>query len=626
MHKIIFIAPDKKLAEKAAIVISKTKIPVTIYQCAMEEALKTARTALSQGAKIIISRGGSAALIKSNLNLPVIELKISGFDIAYVIKKAMAHADLIGVVGYESLVTGAEKFQNVFPITLVTAMAKNDDDIEPAVVRLLSQGIKVFIGGQRVINVTNKYNVTGILPETGEESIIDTIREAVQTLRIQVEEKEKTEILRSILDSAYEGIIGVDAVGNITVFNPKAEQLTGIKATEALGKSIGKTLPEMGIQRTLENGKAELGNFEEIGKSPIILNRLPIYVNQEIRGVVTTFQEAKNIQKIESKLRKKLLHKGYVAKASFEDIIGKSAAIKKTKHRAKRFSTVDSTVLIIGETGTGKELFAQSIHRSSARASKPFVAVNCAALPESLLESELFGYVEGAFTGAKKEGKAGLFELAHTGTIFLDEISEMSLAVQARFLRVLQEKEVTRIGDDGVIAVDIRIIAATNKALLKLLKENKFREDLYYRLVVLTLHIPPLRERKEDIPIIADYLIHKKSTELNKAIMGITPDALDVLIPYDWPGNVRQLFNVLERSIILCDRSVIDKEQLFEAFNDLLFFEKKEEDKKRGVLKDIEADTIRQVLIQSKGNKSAAAKKLGISTVTLWRKLKKINI
>ncbi|MCL2670271.1 MAG: sigma 54-interacting transcriptional regulator, partial [Syntrophaceae bacterium] len=493
--------------------------------------------------------------------------------------------------------------------------------------KLAKQGVEAFIGGQAVMNAAKEHHVAGLLLETSDESLREAIQEAAEALKLQLEEQEKTEILRSILDSVYDGIISVDANEHVTVFNSKAEILTGIKREEIINRKIGSMLPEMEIEKIIKNGKSELGSFKQIGNTSLVFNKLPIIVNNHIRGVVTTFQETKNIQRIENQLRRKLLHKGYIAKTTFDEIIGKSDIMKKTILRAQKFSAVDSTVLITGETGTGKELFAQSIHRAGKRANKPFLAVNCAALPESLLESELFGYVDGAFTGAKKEGKPGLFELAHSGTIFLDEISEMSLSVQARFLRVLQEKEVTRIGDDGMIAVDIRIIAATNKRLLSLVEEDKFREDLYHRLVVLPLHIPPLRERKEDIRDIANAYLHEKSADLGKPLTVISPEDLDLLMLYHWPGNVRQLLNVLERAIILCDGPELDRGNIVEALGDLdLDRNDKRDDKKGcGILKDLQEEAIRQALLQSNGNKSEAARKLGINAATLWRKLKKFD-
>jgi transcriptional regulator with PAS, ATPase and Fis domain len=347
---------------------------------------------------------------------------------------------------------------------------------------------------------------------------------------------------------------------------------------------------------------------------------------------VATFQETERIQKMEHQIRKKLYLKGHVAKAYLEDIIGNSEAMKRVKERAAQFAKVDSTILILGETGTGKEMFTQGIHNISRRSDKPFVAVNCAALPESLLESELFGYVEGAFTGARKGGKPGLFELAHSGTIFLDEISEMSQNLQARFLRVLQEKEIVRIGDDRVIPIDVRIIAATNRDLLEMVKENMFREDLYYRLCVLQLVIPPLQDRTGDIPDLARYFVQQKGRALLDETINIAEEAIRKLSGYDWPGNVRQLENVLERAVVLSNRGIVDEETISEALRGLWtddmtgkerYLPTKETEE--GVLRVAEDEIILRVLNESNGNRTMAAKKLGISVTTLWRKLKQIE-
>ncbi len=289
-------------------------------------------------------------------------------------------------------------------------------------------------------------------------------------------------------------------------------------------------------------------------------------------------------------------------------------------------------MLILGETGTGKELFAQSIHNESLRADKPFVAVNCAALPENLLESELFGYVEGAFTGARKGGKIGLFELAHSGTIFLDEISEMSPNLQARFLRVLQEKEVVRLGDDRIIPIDVRVIAATNRDLYKQVEEGNFREDLFYRLCVLRLDIPPLRQRKDDLYELVSYFLYEKSKSLNRKIKGISNESIAKIVLYDWPGNVRQLENFLERCVVLCAGDVIDIDVIDEAIigiptyiNETENKEKEVQSVNKGVLRHIENEMIKNVLEETNGNKSLAAEKLGISVTTLWRRLKNIE-
>src|SRR5690625_4003910 len=285
---------------------------------------------------------------------------------------------------------------------------------------------------------------------------------------------------------------------------------------------------------------------------------------------MVAFQDVTGIKKMEGEIRKKIYLRGHIAKYTFNDIIYKSDVVDQTIEIAKSYSEVDSNILIIGETGTGKEMYTQSIHNQSARKDKPFVAINCAALPESLLESELFGYVEGAFTGAVKGGKKGFFELAHRGTLFLDEIGEISVNLQSRLLRVLQEKEVMRIGDDKVIPVDVRIIAATNKNLLEMVKNNQFREDLYYRLSVLNLHLPPLRACREDIPSMV-HLFLRKYAGTNQRIR-ITESALERLSNEAWEGNVRELQNFCERLAVLCKDHFIDENDVERFLSSHHFF------------------------------------------------------
>ncbi|MEA4848636.1 MAG: sigma 54-interacting transcriptional regulator, partial [Clostridiaceae bacterium] len=401
-------------------------------------------------------------------------------------------------------------------------------------------------------------------------------------------------------------------------------------------KPVDDVVENSRINYVLKTGEAELSEIQHIGEISIVTNRVPIVVEGEVIGVVATFQELEKIQKVESQIRKKLFLKGHIAKARFADIIGESKAIIQAKEKGRQYAEVDSTIMILGETGTGKELFAQSIHNASPREDKPFVAVNCAALPENLLESELFGYVEGAFTGARKGGKAGLFELAHGGTIFLDEISEMSPKLQARFLRVLQEKEVVRLGDDRVIPVDVRVIAASNRDLYNQVEKGDFREDLYYRLCVLRLEIPPLRKRTSDISYLVNYFIQEKSRKLSKSTKGITPDAMRRLVIYDWPGNVRHLENIIERSIVICKSEEIDIDIVCEAMGGAPGFSCGENDKagkdtdsvitaNKRAINQIEYDMINKILEENKGNKMLTAEKLGISVTTLWRKIKKLE-
>jgi DNA-binding NtrC family response regulator len=315
---------------------------------------------------------------------------------------------------------------------------------------------------------------------------------------------------------------------------------------------------------------------------------------------------------------------------NYGEIIGKSKPMQEVYQTLEKVAPTDSSVLIYGESGTGKELIARAIHKLSPRKDKPFIRVNCGALVETLLESELFGHEKGAFTGAMKR-KKGRFELAHQGSIFLDEIGDISAAMQLKLLRVLQEKEFERVGSEETIQVDVRVMAATNKNLSELVQQGKFREDLYYRLHIIPIYLPPLRERNEDIPLLVNHFLKKLTNELNKPLKKISDSAMDKLLSYHWPGNIRELENVIERAVVLCDRKFIDIKDL-----PLLSSATSEKlppdvlDRFRLNLNDtlanIEKQLIERAMNETAGNKSQAAKLLGIQTSLLYYKLEKFGI
>ncbi len=360
----------------------------------------------------------------------------------------------------------------------------------------------------------------------------------------------------------------------------------------------------------------------------------PVKVGDAISGVVITLSDITDIQRLESQIRRSLNEKGLVAKYTFDDIVHESGVIEHTIATAKRYAASDSNIIIVGETGTGKELFAQSIHNASSRRKGPFVAVNCAALPENLLESELFGYVEGAFTGTKKGGKMGLFELAHEGTLFLDEISEISLPLQSKLLRVLQEREVRRVGDTKVISVNVRIISATNKSISRLAKEGLFRSDLMYRLDVLRLFLPPLRDRERDAEVIFAYLLKQRPGAASGAgCPSIYDTALAALGGYPFEGNIRELRNIVERASALCTGGVITKEDVTDALypKDMESAAEKNAQRAAGGQHRTETDAeeraaVEKALAECGGSRSRAAKLLGVDRSTLWRKIKKYGI
>ena len=351
----------------------------------------------------------------------------------------------------------------------------------------------------------------------------------------------------------------------------------------------------------------------------VLSNKVPVKVGDEILGAVETLEDVTKIREYENIIRVKLAEKGHIAHFTFGDIIGDSPPFKKIIKLANKFAEVDSTILIEGESGTGKEVFAQAIHSASRRRKGPFVAVNCGAIPDSILESELFGYQAGAFTGARRQGKDGLFTQAHTGTIFLDEISETSQSFQTTLLRVIQEMEVRPLGSDKVIPIDIRIIAATNRRLRQEVDLGNFRRDLYYRLNILRLSIPPLRYRKKDIPHFVRHFIEQNSAILGKGL-SISQEAMTAMKNYAWLGNIRELQNAIERLCVTCDLK-IDEELVVDTLDEDAC------DNLQGMerIDCMRKNHIFEVLKQCGDNKKLAAEKLGISRTTLWRELKANN-
>lgn len=366
-----------------------------------------------------------------------------------------------------------------------------------------------------------------------------------------------------LLKTLNDGIIGVNSEGTIFAFNESAEKIIGAEKNDILGKEAKEVLPCISFDEVRNSFKPMKSKLIKINDTHINLSVYPIITMKKFIGAFAILQKFKEAEQQQHKLRLQLLNKGYKAKYTFNDIVGESSAMVKTKMLANKMAKNDYSILITGESGTGKELFAQAIHNSSNRNDYPFVAVNCAAIPENLLESELFGYEDGSFTGAKKGGKMGLFEFAHMGTLFLDEIGEMSLNLQAKMLRILQEKEFVHIGGNSVIKVDVRIIAATNRNLKELVDNGDFRKDLYYRLNVLPLTIPPLKHRGKDILLIIERV--KKNLHSN---FYLSEEAEEAFLNYSWDGNIRELINYLEYLDCIAEDEITLADLPFVASND----------------------------------------------------------
>lgn len=458
------------------------------------------------------------------------------------------------------------------------------------------------------------------------------------TLKDQMPYEQRENQLRTILNLVSEGIIAVNKEGVITHINDVACKILYVNPEESLGRNIGQLLDSnIPILETLKTGNSYSLSEIKIKKDKKVYHYLtsgsPI-INQKgkIVGAVATIKDYKQVEEIISKVDhiKKL--------TTFNDIIFQSQKMKKIVDMAKTVAKGDSSILLRGESGTGKELFARAIHMDSNRVNNPFIAINCAALPESLLESELFGYEEGSFTGANKGGKKGLFEQANYGTLFLDEIGEISPSIQVRLLRVLQENAIRRIGGNKEVPVDVRIITATHRNLEEMISKGEFREDLYYRLNVIPIRIPPLRERPEDIPLIAQHLVRKISLKLNKYDIRFSKDVIDYLEAEKWPGNVRQLENSLERIINVVDGKEIKLEHFYEwtSLDSKHIIDKKNKNENvlhlaipiedgwpllKDIVKEVEKQVISQVMVNHNSSRKAG-KILGVSNTTILNKLK----
>ncbi|UOF88673.1 sigma 54-interacting transcriptional regulator [Fodinisporobacter ferrooxydans] len=432
-----------------------------------------------------------------------------------------------------------------------------------------------------------------------------------------------------VLENAFQGIVVVDPGGYILFMNKAYKQFLG--AEEVVGRHVTEVIENTRMHIVAQLGKAEVAGLQRIKGHDMIANRIPIYVEGKLIAVLGTviFQDVRELHalaatvdrlKQEVAYYKEELRKKLGATYEFEQIVGATESMQAAKQLSQKVAKSDTTILITGESGTGKELFAHAIHAASRRNLGPFIRINCAAIPDALLESELFGYEEGAFTGAVRKGKKGKFELANHGTILLDEIGDMPLVLQSKLLRVLQEKEIERIGGTHPISIDVRVISSTNRNLQELVREGRFREDLYYRLHVVSIHIPPLRERLEDIPEIAKDLLDQLMESTGIPVNHIDPDVWNVLKRHDWPGNVRELRNVLERALHLMERDTLNATHIMIPISQIQEMTKPLRTL-RETVRAAEKEAIVQVLAATNGDKLKAAKFLDISRSSLYQKL-----
>ena len=591
----------------------KLHMPVLVAR--NDEAVKKARHA---EASVLISRGGTARDLHRHTDKIVVDINIAFAAIFPSIEKLSRRGCRhIAIISNNHLIDRDSVELKIKDISIGIFSYHDDAEIAVLLEQFAQNHVDGIIGDIVPLNMAReRYHMTNCLYiESNEISIENAISEALAIVKAQNKKQLRLQTLQSIIDNIGEGIIVYNAAKEIIFSNKTGQQI--IASNSVLAGKCG--LSKLANYLDSYNGKVL-----DVSGEKMLLDVIRLNFGSEANSDVLIFQRVNTIEKTARKIQLALYQKGLYAKKHFSDIIYSAPVMKNVLDTAKQFAKSNSTILIYGETGTGKEGLAQSIHNASFRSDKPFVSVNCASLPPTLIESELFGYVEGAFTGARRSGKKGLFELAHTGTIFLDEIGDLPLDIQSRLLRVLQEREIMRIGDDKIMPIDIRLICATNKNLKQLVKEGKFREDLYYRINVLRLTLPPLRERRGDITLLLDFYLNQFAKDSKK--IKLSEPIRKYLTNYPWHGNVRELKNIAEvlafiykddLSLSEVKRILDDDEpdmQAGSAENTLTIPVK-------GTLKDMEKEIIRQ-MTQKDFTADEICHQLGISKVTLWRKSK----
>lgn len=639
-NKIVLTSPDRKTTRLLEKVRKEYDFKIDAYEATFDDAVELIRGKVAHreySAPIIATGGATLGLLRENLGrMPWVNIFPTEYDLVIALEQAKKTNKTIGLFIPGQIDTEAIKAVcSAVKIEVIPYIYNSWEEVLVQVEKAYQDGVEVAVGaGEKISSAVERKNIQYISVISGEYTIRRAFKYAQLLMDLKRNEKASNECIKTIADSVYEGMIHLNEKGVFVNFNANAAKFFGLNEKDVLGKSLQDLSNCQSLVTLFKDYEQNLNYLHQTPKGTILINKIPIIYNHQFKGIMINFKEVDQEEYIK---RKTATAKGLVAKHHFKDIINNNSKMSEVIAMAMRYANTDCNILIKGETGTGKELISQSIHNGhSQRSRKPFVAVNCASLEGSLLNSELFGYSEGAFTGASKGGKPGLFEIAHGGTLFLDEIDKMKKDVQANLLRVLQEKEIRRIGSDQVISVDVRIIAASNEDLLDLVRKGEFREDLYYRLNVLKLTLPPLRERRGDIPHLARAYLQKYTERYNKNNIELSAAVLDKLSRCQWYGNIRQLNHFIERCVVLCDDGndlpeiiLMMLEEEFSTRPSLHPREEEEQDNDNDTIKvrirsleEMNAEIVHQVKAKTKVTNGELALMMGISRPTLLKMLK----
>ncbi len=635
MFRFGYIANNTPLGASLRDLAVKAGDALEVRICLPEKALGAAEELLKEGVEGLIATPATAELIERRFDVPVVAVYPSMLDLLRALGRAKDLGRRCGVGLFGGRPEGVEELGLVLGLEEVRPIPYVDDrDLRYGLAGAVEAGVDVLVGGATTQAFAQHAGRPSVMVAYGREGLEATLDLARALIRLRRGEQRKAEELRAVVELSQDGAIVVDGGGRVVLCNDAAAAMLGQPRDAVLGGDLAALAPDLGLREALQSGEPEVDRLVGVNDIRVVASCLPIRGDGGVQGAAVNLKEVARIQSIEDRVRKETANRrGFVARYTLSDLVARSRAMRGVVERARQYAQTDSTVLIRGESGTGKELLAQGIHRASPRRDQPFVAVSCLALPETLLESELFGYEEGAFTGARRGGKPGLFEMAHGGTIFLDEVAGVSPNVQARLLRVLQTREAMRVGGDRILTVDVRVIAASNQSLSALARQGQIRADLVYRLNVLRLELPPLRERPDDIPELIAQLLARFCAKYNRPRLELSPRLMEGFARYPWPGNVRQLEHLLERYVLLHGaHAMSDEEVMAELSRELILPACTTPESEAAPvdadgqylarqLDQVERRIIFRTLEACGFDRNEAARRLGISVRTFWRKL-----
>lgn len=618
-----FTTLAKYAEEMAGQLKVRTCIAISNFDNDVEVALRMIH---SEKVKILATRGHAAHMLRNVTGVPILSIEYSSENF---FETLLPYQNTNMRVGHLCFPGQGLKFMRIAQILGLRGYRLEVEDrnhIEGALQKAQEKKIALLIGGYGLVSKANEQGFHAIpLLSENQEAVYKVFLEAKHIIEMDALNIQRRDFINTVLNINPNIIIVIDKATRITYANDKAKSVFNIVCEQIIDLELSHIFPKINFENIMHGNtkSSETIILKDIFKREFLFTVVDINIKGNFDGYVISLSNVVEIQKNERKVRQSLYEKGKTTFFTFNHIIGDSPLIRQARQIGMQFAESDNPVLLIGETGTGKEMFAQAIHAQSKRREAAFVSVNCAAVPENLLESELFGYEEGAFTGARRGGKTGLFELAHGGTLFLDEIGEMPLRLQSRLLRVLQDKVVTRLGSTRFVHVNVRIICATNRNIFDMANKGEFRRDLFYRINTLLLKIPSLGARKEDIrAIVHSYL--RQINENRKKKVVIARSAIKKLEHNSWPGNVRELLHIVDRAVAMARHPVIDAEDiLFDA--DILGGESALLPDSASVVQGLCVE-LQDTLQKCKYNKKLAAEVLGISRTTLWRRMKECGL